>query len=159
MKLSKIHLEKIGQSGGFLVGILGLLLKTGLLLLENILKPLAKSVLIPLGLTAAASPKDAATHKKKKLGLGNTTLIIMNEEMNDKSQIVKSLEEFDLFTKRFSETMKNKAKEQQGIFLSMLLGILVASLLGYLLTGKGTMRADEGTIKTGEGTIRADQDF
>ena len=41
----------------------------------------------------------------------------------------------------------------------MLLGILVVSLLGYLLTGKGTMRADEGTIKTGEGTIRADQDF
>ena len=60
IKLSKTQLHKIGQSGGFLGRLLGPLLKTGLLLIGNVLKPLAKSVLIPLGLTAAASATDAA---------------------------------------------------------------------------------------------------
>ena len=69
---------KIGKSGGFLGRLLGPLLKTGLLLLGNILKPLAKSVLIPLGLTAAATVTDAAIHKKM-FGSGFTTLIISNE--------------------------------------------------------------------------------
>ena len=62
--LSKTQLHKIGQSGGFLGRPLGPLLKTGLPLIGNVLKPLAKSVLIPLGLTAAASTTDAAIHKK-----------------------------------------------------------------------------------------------
>ena len=57
-------MHKIGQSGGFLGRLLGPLLKTGLPLIGNVLKPLAKSVLIPLGLTAAASATDAAIHKK-----------------------------------------------------------------------------------------------
>ena len=69
---------KTGKSGGFLGRLLGPLLKTGLLLLGNILKPLAKSVLIPLGLTAAATVTDAAIHKKM-FGSGFTTLIISNE--------------------------------------------------------------------------------
>ena len=47
-------MHKIGQSGGFLGRLLEPLLKTGLPLIGNVLKPLAKSVLIPLGLTAAA---------------------------------------------------------------------------------------------------------
>ena len=50
--LSKTQLHKIGQSGWFLVRILGPLLKIGLFLVENILKPLAKSVLTQLSLTA-----------------------------------------------------------------------------------------------------------
>ena len=52
------------QSGGFLGRLLGPLLKTGLPLIKNVIKPLAKSVLIPLGLTAAASAADAGIHKK-----------------------------------------------------------------------------------------------
>ena len=64
IKLSKTQLHKIGQSGGFLGRLLGPLLKTGLPLIGNVLKPLAKSVLIPLGLTAAASATDAAIHRK-----------------------------------------------------------------------------------------------
>ena len=63
-KLSKTQLNKIGQSGGFLGRLLGPLLKTGLPLERNALKPLGKSILIPLGLTAAASATDAAIHKK-----------------------------------------------------------------------------------------------
>ena len=50
------------QSGGFLLRLLGSLLKTGLPLMKNVIKPLAKGVLIPLGLTAAA--EDARIHKK-----------------------------------------------------------------------------------------------
>ena len=52
------------QSGGFLGRLLGPLLKTGLPLIKNVIKPLAKSVLIPLGLTAAASAADAEIHEK-----------------------------------------------------------------------------------------------
>ena len=64
LKLSKAQINKIIQSGGFLSKLLGLLLKTGLPLIKNVIKPLAKSVLIPLGLTAAASAADAGIHKK-----------------------------------------------------------------------------------------------
>ena len=64
IKSSKTQLYKIGQSGGFLGERLGTLLKTGLPLIGNVLKPLAKTVLIPLGLTTAASATDHAIHKK-----------------------------------------------------------------------------------------------
>ena len=64
IKLSKTQLSKMIQSGGFLGRLLGPLLKTGLPLIKNVIKPLVKSVLIPLGLTAAASAADAGIHKK-----------------------------------------------------------------------------------------------
>ena len=64
IKLSKTELHKIVQSRRFLGRLLGPLLKTGLSLIGNVLKQLAKSVLITLALTAAASVTDAAIHKK-----------------------------------------------------------------------------------------------
>ena len=71
------------QWRGFIDRLLGPLLKTGLPLIKNGIKPLAKIVLILLGLTAAASVADAGIHKKI-LGSGNnTTLIISNDEMKD----------------------------------------------------------------------------
>ena len=82
----------------------------------NVLKPLAKSVLIPLGLTAAASATDAVIHKKM-FGPGFITLIISNEEMNDIMKIVKSLEESWLLIKGVSETIKNEGKKQKRGFL------------------------------------------
>ena len=85
----------------------------------NILNPLAKSILIPLGSTAAISATDAAIHKKI-LGSGFTTLIISNEEMNHVIKIVKSLEESWLLIKGVTETIKNEAKDQRGGFLGML---------------------------------------
>ena len=88
-----------------------------------------------------------------------TTLIVSNEETNDAMKIVKSLEESGLLIKGVNETIKNEAKEQKGGFLRTLLGTLGASLLGHLLTGKGTIRAGEDTIWVGEGTIRSGQDF
>ena len=57
-------MHKIEQSGEFLGRLLGPLLKNGLRLIRNVLKPLAKSVLTSLGLTAAAETTDAAIHKK-----------------------------------------------------------------------------------------------
>ena len=60
IKLYKTQLSKMTQSGG----LLGPLLKTGLPLIKNVIKPLVQSVLIPLGLTAAASVADAGIHKK-----------------------------------------------------------------------------------------------
>ena len=69
------------QSGGFLSKVLGPLLRTGLPLMKSVIKPLAKSVLVPLEITAAAA--DAGIHKNI-LGSGhNNTLIISNEEMDD----------------------------------------------------------------------------
>ena len=92
LKLSKAQISRIIQSGRFLGRLLGPLLKIGLPLIKNVIKPLAKSVLIPLGLTAAASAADAGIHKKI-LGSGNTTLMISNEEMNDIIKIVQTLED------------------------------------------------------------------
>ena len=80
IRFSKTQLRKIGQSGGILGRHLGPLLKTGLPLIGNLLKPLARSLLIPLGLTAAVSATDAAIHKKM-FGSGTTTLIIYDRNV------------------------------------------------------------------------------
>ena len=75
-------MNKIGQSGGFWRSLLEQLLKTGLPLMKNLRKPLAKSILIPLRLTAAASATDTGIHQKM-FGSGITTRIFSNEEIND----------------------------------------------------------------------------
>ena len=160
VRLSKTQLSKMIQSGGFLGKLLGPLLKTGLPLMKSVIKPLDKSVLIPLGLTAAASAADAGIHQKI-LGSGHniTTLIISNDEMDDILKVVKSLEDSGVLLKGVSETIQHEAKEQRGGFLSMLLGTLGASLLGDVLSkglsGRGVIRAGEVRIRAGEGTIRA----
>ena len=159
IKLSKTQLSKMIQSGGFLGQLLVPLLKTRLPLMKSVIKPLAKSVLIPLELTAAASAADARIHKKiLGSGCNNTTLIISNDEMDDILKIVKSLENSGLLLKGFSETIQHEAKEQRAEFLSMLLGTLGASLLGDILSkglsGKGVIRAGEGTIRPGYGSKR-----
>ena len=129
--------------------------------MKSEIKLLAKSVLVPLGLTAAASAVDARIHKKI-LGSGhnnNTTLTIRNDQMDDILKIVKFLDYSEVLLKGVSETIQSKAKEQRGGFLSMLLGTLGTSLLGDLLTknlsGKGVIRASEGVITAGEEVIRA----
>ena len=64
VKFSITQLHKIGQSRRFLGKFLGPLPKTGLPLMKNVLKPSAKSVLIPLGFTAAAAAIDGVIYKK-----------------------------------------------------------------------------------------------
>ena len=90
-------------------------------LIENVLIPLAKSVLILLGLTTVASPTDAAIHKKM-FGSGahpsylakRTTLVISKEEMNNAMKVIKSFKESVLLIKGISETIKNEARKQKG---------------------------------------------
>ena len=107
--------------------------------MKNLLKPSAKSVLIPLGLTAAASTADAGIHKKK-LGMKVTTVIVSNKVMDDiiKKKLNLS-KKSGLLSKGVSEPIKNEAKEQKGGFISMVLGTLGASLLRNLFTGKGVI--------------------
>ena len=157
---------------GFLGRRLGPLLKTELPLMKNVIKPLAKSVLIPLGLTAAALAVDVGMHKKI-LGSGhlhssssafphhpsssashdnnnsnnNTILIISNNEMKD-IKIVKSLEDSSFLPEGISHAIQNEFEEQRGEFLSMLLGTLGASLLGNIVAGEGTNRAGEEIVRT-----------
>ena len=157
IKLSKTRLSKMIQSGGFFGRLLGPLLKTGLPLMKNVIKSLAKNVLIPSGLTAAVSAADAGIHKKV-FGSGTTTLMITNDEMED-IKIVKSLVDSGLLLKGVSETIQSEAKEQKGGFLSMLLGTLGVSLLGNILAGKGMNRAGEGFVRAGYGSSVKNKDF
>ena len=158
IKLSKTQLSRMIQSRRFLGRLLGPLLKIGLPVMKNVIKPLAKSVLIPLGLTAAASAADAGIHKII-IGSGTTTLIISNDKMEDNIKIVNSLEDSGLLLNRVSETIQNEAKKQKGGFLSMLLGILGASLLGNILVGKWMNRSEEGFIRAGYGSSIKNKDF
>ena len=123
------------------------------------IKPLAKSVLIPLGLTAAASVADAGIHKEISGSRNTATLIISHDEINI-IKIVKSLEDSGLLLKGVTETVETEVKEQKGGFLSMLLGTLGASLFGNLLTGReiNRLRKGRGINRAGEGVLRAGYD-
>ena len=85
--------------------------------------PLAKNILSPLGITAAASAIDAEIPKKIH-GSGTTTLIISREKMNDIMKFVQALEDCNILLKGVTKTIKNETQEQKGGFLSMLLGTL-----------------------------------
>ena len=143
------------QSGGFLGKLLHPLLKSGLPLIKNVITPLTKSVLIPLGLTAAASTADAGIYKKIFGSGNNTILIISNKDMDDLIKIIKSLEDSGFLLKGITESVQNEIKEKIGRFLSMLLGTLGARLLGNLLTGKGVNKKGKGIHRAGEGIVRA----
>ena len=102
------------------------MLRIGLLLIRNIIKPLAKNVLIPLWLTAAASAAHAGIQKNIS-GSGrrhsfsstphDTALMTSNDEMKDIIEIVKSLRDFNLLLKGVSDTFENEFKEQKEYFL------------------------------------------
>ena len=117
----------------------------------------AKSVLIPLGLSAGIWAADAAIQKKmfgsgrlSDLASRTKALIISNKQMEDIMKIVKPSEKSGLLLKWTSETIKNEVKEQKGVFLSMALWIIAASVLENTLTGKGVVKAGESTIRVAE---------
>ena len=117
--------------------------------------PLAKNILAPFGITAAASAIDSGIHKKIYIhGSGTTTLIISNKEMHDIMKIVQALEDSNILLKRVTKTIRKETKEQKGGFLGMLLGNFGVSLLGNMLAGKVIVRADFGN-KKGKGIVRA----
>ena len=105
---------------------------------------LAKNVLAPLDLTAAMSAIDGSIQKKIH---GSGIKLIIEEDIQDTIKIIKELENSDILLKGVSKTIENEITEQRGGFLCMLLGTLGASLLGNLLTGKGIVRAGEGSKK------------
>ena len=107
IKLSKTQLSKMIQQGGFLGRLLGPLLKTALPLIKNVVEPLAKSVLIPIGLTTAASAADAGIHKKILGSENMTTLTISNNEIEDIIKIRKSLKDSGLLLEGLTETVQN----------------------------------------------------
>ena len=69
------------QKRGFL-NFLRVLMTAGLPLTKSLFENLAKSVLLPLGLSAAMSAADAAI-QNKICGSDTTALIISNEEMEN----------------------------------------------------------------------------
>ena len=156
IKLSKTQSSKMIQSGRFLGRIFGTLPITGLLLMKNKIKPWAKSVLIPLGLTAAASAADTGINEKilrsghpSDSALHNTILIISNDEVEDIIKRAKSLKDSHSLLKEVSEIIENETIKQKGGFLSMLLGTLGTNLLGNMLGDKRTNRTGEGFIRAG----------
>ena len=140
IKLSKAQIKKLIQSGGFLDKLLSKLAGP----LMNVAMPLAKNVLVPLGLKAAMSAIDDSSHKK--IHGSGVKLIIKQEDMNDIMKIIEALENSGILLKGVSKTIENESKEY----------ILGASLLGNLLTGgKGIVRAGEGIVRAGDGIVRA----
>ena len=88
--------------------------------------------------------------QKKIYGSGrssSTILIISNKEMNEVMKIVQAFEDSNILLKGVTKTIKNETKEQNGGFLSILLGTLGESLLENMLAGKGIVRAGSGNKK------------
>ena len=77
--------------------------------------PLAKNILTPVGILAAASAIDAEVEKKIH-GSGDTTLIVSNDELYDIMKIVQALEDSNILLKGVTKTIKNKTKEQKEDF-------------------------------------------
>ena len=80
--------------------------------MKNALMPLAKSALLPLGWTAAASATDEII-QKKNYGSGMTTLIMSKKEMKYIIEQVKYLKESGLLNKGVSKTIENEAKNKK----------------------------------------------
>ena len=147
IRLSRAHISKIIQSGGFLGSLLSKLAGP----LMKVAIPLAKNVLAPLGITAAASAIDVGIQKTIH---GSGKRIISNKEMNDILRIVQTLEDSNILLKRVTKIIKNETKEQKGGFLNIFLGTLGASLLGNILAEKGIVRS--GSVnKKGKEIVRA----
>ena len=153
IKLSKAQIKKLIQSGGFLGKLLSKLAGP----LMKVAMPLAKNVLVPLGLTAAMSAIDGSIHKK----IHGSGVKLIIEDMNI-IKIIKTLENSGILLKGVTKTIENETKEQRGRFLSMLLGTLGASLLGNLLimrAGDGIVRAGDGIVRAGEGSKKKTTKF
>ena len=147
IKLNKAQIKKLIQPGGFLGKLLSKLAGP----LMKVAMPLAKNILVPLGLTTAVSAIDGSI--QKKIHGSGVKLIIEQEDMNDITKIIEALENSGILLKGVTKTIGNETKEQRGGFLGMLLGTLGASNL--LTGGKGVVRAGDGIVRAGDGIVLA----
>ena len=108
LKLSKSQISKIIQSGGSLRSLLSKLAGP----LMKVAIPLAKNILAPLGITAAASAIDAGI-QKKIYGSGTKSLIFPNKEMNDIMKIVPALKDSNILFQTVTETIKNEKNNKE----------------------------------------------
>ena len=108
LKLSKAQISKTIQSGGFLGSLLSKLAGS----LMNVAIPLAKNILAPLGITAAASAIDAGIRKKIH-GSGTTTLVISKKKIKDMVKIIKTLENSNILLEGVTKVVKNETREQK----------------------------------------------
>ena len=92
-----------------------LLMTAGLPLIKSILTSLAKSVLLPIWLSAGILAGGASV-QKKIYGWETTVIITSNEKMEDMIKIVKSLEESRILIKGISENIKQKKKNKKESF-------------------------------------------
>ena len=106
IKLSKTQISKITQSGGFLGSLLSKIAGS----LIKVASHLAKNILAPLRITAAAAVTDSGIQKKIH-GSGTTTLSISNEEINDQA-----LKDSNILLDRINKTIENETKEQKEHF-------------------------------------------
>ena len=143
LKLSKAQISKTVQSGVFVGSLLSKLAGP----LMNVAVLLAKNILAPLAITAAAIDAEI---QKKRYGSGTTPLTVLHEEMNDIMKIVQVLEDSNILFKGRTERVKNETKEQKGGFLRTLVDTLWSILLGNSLSGKGIVRASSGIKKEKE---------
>lgn len=114
---SKTQLSKIIRSGGFLGRFPGLLMKVGLPLMKNVLMLLAKSFLIPLGVTAAPSTANARIYREFlrfwTSGSIKTARTIPRKEVKFITKIGKSYENPELLIKGVTEQLKMKQKNNE----------------------------------------------
>ena len=110
IKLSKVQIKKLIQSGGFLGKLLSKLAGP----LMKVALPLAKNLLAPLGLTAAMSATDGSI--QKEIHGSGVKLTIKKEDLNDIMKIIEALENSGILLKGVSKTIENETKEQRGGF-------------------------------------------
>ena len=141
-------MSKIIQSGRFLSALLGKFAGPFMKVVS-----LNKNVLAPLATMASASVIDGAIREKileRRVVTGRKgfTLVI-----SDVITIIKSVENLGVLIHGVSKTLKYKIKKQEGGYLGMLLGTLIASMLENMFTRNGAMRTGEGVMRAGRAII------
>ena len=132
IKLSKTHISNKIQYEGCLGSSLSKIAGP----LMEVAVPIAKTILAPLGITAAASLVDAGIQTKTH-GSGITILIILNEEINETFKTLQDFKDSNTLLKGITKMIENETREQKGGILGMSFGTLGASLLENMLTGEG----------------------
>ena len=149
LKLSKAQISKIIQSGGFLGSLLSKLAGP----LMKVAIPVAKKSFSPI-ISNSSCSSNLCRNSKENTRFWNNDFNNFKQRNHWHNENCSSYWRFQYFVEEITKRIKNESKEQQGGFLSMLLGTLGASLLENLLAGKGIVKAGSGN-KKGKGIVTA----